>query len=168
MDDVLRQIERTYTSLADPQFRAINETMGRQPWARLVAEIGLQFTVEDETDDNNDVAFTYVLGDEGREWVLGLSAVGPYALVGRISPDGGFWSALLEPSSRDLDGHERWLLRTLEKEGLRLLGRAELEKPVALRLAGMEPGRVRFYQALFTRSDILPWDDQTLGRLGLI
>jgi hypothetical protein len=166
-DDIMRQIERTYTSLDDPRFFTISEALDNEPFAQLMKTIGTQFTVEDDTDTNTDVAFIYGLEHDGRRWVLGLSVVGPYALLGRLDANNR-WTALIEATTRDQDEYERWLVLALNRQGLRLLGRSALEQRVPLRLSGMNPAHVRAYQALFAQSDILPWDDETLGRLGLI
>lgn len=168
MDDVLRQIEQTYTSVVDPKYFSISEVLERQPYADLVAAIGEQFTVVDDTDENSDVAFIYALSYQARRWALGISAVGPYAVLGRVGQESPLWTDVVQPTTPGLDEYERWLVMALTRHGLRLLGRRELEQPVSLRVAGMSQDRVRVYQALFTQSDILPWDADTLGRLGLI
>jgi hypothetical protein len=51
---------------------------------------------------------------------------------------------------------------------LRLLSRSELERPVALRQHTAKPDNLRICQALFEDTAILPWDLETLRRLGLM
>jgi hypothetical protein len=52
---------------------------------------------------------------------------------------------------------EKTILRALDKAGLHLLGRADLEIPVDLNVFNTAPMNVKMYQALFTDTDILPW-----------
>ena len=167
-EQILRQIEQTYTSLADPKYFTISDAMSRQPYESLMDTVGGQFDVVDTTDDNDDVSFIYGLSHDTREWALGLSVVGPYAVFARTDPGNQLWTEILTPSTPDLDEYERWLVNALHRQGLQLLGQKELEEPVGLAIAGMEPSHIRTYQALFTAADILPWDADTLGRLGLI
>ncbi len=55
-------------------------------------------------------------------------------------------------------------MRRIEDAGPRFLTKEELEFPVPLRIHGSDD--VRVYQAAFSHSDILPWDTETLNRLG--
>ncbi|MBC6456418.1 hypothetical protein [Actinomadura sp. HBU206391] len=163
MDEILRRIEQTYGSLSDPKFFFVRRALEERPYDALVESIAKNFKVTEDTDENDDLAFNYLVSSDNRTWAMSISMVGPYALLARV---GQAWDEILTPSTDDLSDHERWLLSRLTDSGLRPLGREELETPVALKLTG--PDDVRVYHALFTDTDGLPWDKETLRRLGLI
>jgi hypothetical protein len=168
MDDVQRQIERTYESLSNPQYFSITRRLEERPYEELMGFVGDKFELVETTDENDEVAFTYALRREGRQWALEISAVGPYAVFARTDPVSQLWEEILTPSASDLSRDEHWLISKVSTSGLRFLGRQELEVPIPLQLVGTDPQYVRVYQALFTDSEILPWDRDTLHRLGLI
>lgn len=163
MDDIVRQIERTYGSLGDPDFSFVGAALEERPYDALVEAATAGFAATEDTDEDDDVAFNYLLGRDGDRWALSISMVGPYALFARISQA---WDEILTPATTDLAPHEHRVIDVLTGAGLRLLGREELERPVALALTG--PDDVRIYHALFSDTDGLPWDKVTLRRLGLI
>lgn len=163
MDDVIRQIERTFESLTDPKFFFVSEMLRARPYDDLVRQVTGDFAVTEDTDEDDDLAFGHLLSRGGRLWAMAISMVGPYALFARITQA---WDDILTPSSTGLSKPERRLMSGLTGAGLRLLSREELERPVALNLTG--PSDVRVYHALFSDTDGLPWDKAALRRLGLI
>jgi hypothetical protein len=162
MDEVVRHIEQTYGSLSDPKFFFTQKALAERPYDDLVESIS-GFKITDDTDEDDDLAFNYLLTREGHKWAMSISMVGPYALLARVSQA---WDEILTESTADLSSDERSLISKLTGAGLRLLSREELERPVALNLTG--PDDVRIYHALFTDTDGLPWDKEALRRLGLI
>lgn len=165
MDEVTSAVERTYGSLADPDFAAMARWLQERPHEELTATIGTQFQVAETTDPNNDHAYRYMLGHDGRSWALAISAVRPYAVLARVSDA---WDEILTPTAPDLDEYERWLLYRLSAAGLQLLSQAELEQPVGLSLFNVPAGEVRAYHALVEDIPGLPWDKDALRRLGLL
>jgi len=162
---IIDDIERAYGSLSEPRYFAIARRMRERPYAEFVERLG--FEVTDTTDENDDVAFFLSLSRGGRQWVLALSAVAEYAVFARVAPSTQVWTDVLTATSAGLPQDERDVIERVSGIGLRLLDREDLERPVALNIAGMEPGHVRAYQALFTSADIIPWDIEVLRRLGL-
>ncbi|WP_019631759.1 hypothetical protein [Actinomadura atramentaria] len=165
MDDIARRIESAYGSLAEPRFDSVAAALDARPYDALMAEVARVFVVEEDTDPDDDHGFVYGLDRAGLRWVLMLSVVGPYAAFARLSDA---WDDVLTPASPDLRDEERWLLDVLSRAGLRALTRAELEDPIDLRLFSVGPGEVRVFHALFTDSPGLPWDRETLRRLGIL
>ncbi|GAA2621448.1 hypothetical protein SMC26_17460 [Actinomadura fulvescens] len=165
MDEISRRIEDTYGSLAEPNFGSVAAGLEARPYDRLAEEIGTVFKVAEDVDPDDDHGFMYSLERGGRRWVLVLSLVGPYAAFARVS---NAWDTLLTRTSPDLSDEERWLVEKVSQAGLQLLTQEELERPIDLRLFNVEPGSVRVFHALFTDSPGLPWDKETLRRLGLI
>ncbi|MBO2446093.1 hypothetical protein J4573_03260 [Actinomadura barringtoniae] len=141
--------------------------MAKRPYAAFIERLSSRFEVIDTTDENEDVGFILSLSRGGEEWVLGLSAVAACAVFARADPVSQVWTDVLTGSSEGLRPDERDVIDGVAGLGLRLLGREQLERVVGLNVAGMEPGQVRVYQALFSAADILPWDIEVFRRLGL-
>jgi hypothetical protein len=163
MDDIIRQIERAYGSLSDPKYFFVGKALDDRPYDDLVASVTRGFKVTEDTDEDDDLAFNYLLSRDGQRWNLSISMVGPYAVLARISTA---WDDILVPTTLGLSDAEWQLIEGLTAAGLRLLSQEELERPVGLRVDGLDD--VRLYQALFTTLDGLPWDKDALRRLGLI
>jgi hypothetical protein len=168
VDDILKRIEQAYGSFSDPKYFSITRRLEERPYEELANSLGSEFELVETTDDDDDVAFMYALSREGRQWALEISAVAPYAVFARTDPVSQLWKEILTQSAAGLSQHERWLISKVSAAGLRLLQKEELEVPVPLHIAGTDPQHVRVYQALFTDTEILPWDEETLRRLGLI
>jgi hypothetical protein len=164
---VLAEIERAYGSLSEPRHFAITRHFQERPYAAFIEELEADFEVIDTTDENDDVAFILSLSRDGEHWALGLSTVAPYAVLARADPSTQVWTHVLTPSSPDLTPSEQDVVNRVSAIDLQLLDKEDLERPVPLNIAGMDPSSVRVYQALFTSADILPWDIDTFNRLGL-
>lgn len=163
INTVIADVRSTFGSLSEPDYGAVSRRLREGPDETLVTALRSRFEVDDVTDPNDDHGWHLVLTGNGQRWALRISAVGPYSVLARISE---VWVAVLTTSTIDLAPDERWMIGVLTGRHLTLLREDDLEQPVPLLLNGV--GDVRAYQALFTVSDILPWDHATLRRLGLI
>ena len=155
-EDLFEQLKSVYGSLEEPTYFKINEVMDQRPYNRLVQELTDYFRVEEVTDVNEDVSFQYelILGDD--EWLLELSAVGPYAVLSRYEEQGG--QLLITPESDHLDPPERQVIVLLRRHDLRVMGRSDLDVPVRMNLFVTESESVCLYHALFSDNDSLPWN----------
>jgi hypothetical protein len=167
VDDILHQIESTYETLAEPKFHFVKRALVERPYDRLVESVKSDFDLYETTEEEEDHAFMYALDREGKEWVLGISMVGPFAVFARTNPDQS-WSKIIIPSDTDLSSRERSVVEKLTAAGLHLLKQEELERAIPLKLFIAEPENVRVFQALFTDTDILPWDIDGLRNAGAI
>lgn len=165
MDEILQKIEIAYGSLTDPNFSFISTGLQARPFENLIHEISSVFAIEDDTDQDDDHGFVYTLSKGDQQWTLMLSLVGPYGAFARLD---SAWEKILSMTTGDMSDRERWVCETVSRHGIRLLDQAVLEHPVDLKLFNTDPGMVRVYQALFTDTSILPWDRDTLNRLGLL
>ncbi len=155
-EDFCEQVKSVYGSLDDPSYVKIYEVMVQRPYDQLVQELAICFRVTDITDVNEDVSFQYELTQREDGWVLELSAVGPYAVFSRYEEQGG--RCIITPESDDLTSAERQVIDLLQRYGLRVMGRTELDVPVRLKLFVTEPEKVRLYHALFSDNDSFPWN----------
>jgi len=156
VDEIVARLRERYGSLAAPRFGFVQEMMTADPYASLVQRLIDDFDCQDETEPNDDVSFGYLLTNRRGAWVLRVSMVGPYAVLLRLR-DGGV-ADVVESGGAGITEDERRLLRALKTEGIRALGRETLDEPISLALSNTSPGKVRVFQALFTDTDVLPWD----------
>jgi len=157
MEDVITRIQSIYKSLEHPDFHFVAESLRRQPYDITIKQIKQTFEMEEDTDANDDVSFGYLLrSTDQQEWILRLSMVGPYAVVLRLSE--GELPEVIFPGKHSLTGQELKLFQLLSAQGIRVLSQAELMHPVALTLYNTDPSNVRLYQALFSDTDVLPWE----------
>ncbi|QSB14630.1 hypothetical protein JQS43_24730 [Natronosporangium hydrolyticum] len=161
--DIRHHLTRMFGSTPEPDYRLLREALASGPYQELIAALAARFTVDEDTDPNFDHGRCLLLQDDPQLWALDLSAVGPFAAFGRVELG---WTRVIEPGQPDLDAAEQWVIAQLAAHDLRLLDRDVLELPVPLRLAHAADPRV--YQALFSDTDLLPWDEEALGRLGLL
>ena len=143
-----------YKSLEQPDFSFVSKISNSRPYEPLIKELREVFDIEETTDINEDVSFSYMLSNSNNKWVIELSMVGLYAVVLRILEGG---SIQLVASS--ICEFERKIIYLLDKYKFRVLQRRELEQPISLKLCNTEPGDVFMYQALFSDTDILPWSN---------
>jgi hypothetical protein len=163
IDAVLTDVRRAFGSLSEPHFGVVGQRVLAGPDEALVTTLADRFEVADTSDANEDYGWHLHLAANGRDWALAVSAVGPYAAFARI---GAAWEDILTVDRRDLTPEERWVTDLLTERRVTLLSQAELEEPVPLALDGNDD--VRVFNALFQEGGILPWDQDTLRRFGLI
>jgi len=152
---LLSLIEARYGSLEHPSFSFVTHVVEENPYRIFVKQLREMGDVEDVTDLNDDVSFAYTVRDKESEWYLMLSMLGPYAVL--LRPDGKVYR--VSEKRAGVSGLEERVHNLLAGHGLHVLGRPLLETPVALQLHNTGPERVRLFQALFTDTDFLPWDE---------
>jgi hypothetical protein len=153
-DSMMTLIHDEYQSFESPDFSFVEEAISSRPYERVVQQIGTKFQVEEDTDPNDDVSFGYFLTNGPQHWVLRISMLGPYAVLLRVSDSER--AELVTSSEEAMSDAERDLLHILADNEVSLLAREVLLQPVPLSLFNAEDTRV--YQALFTDTDILPWE----------
>lgn len=153
--EIEQQIRERYGSLEQPDFHFVGNESLDGSYEDLISRLAETFAIEEITDPNDDVSLSYVLRRDGGEWVVQLSLVGPYAVLLRLTRGA---AEVVTASVRDLARCERLILEELERSGLKVLDRSTLSRPIPLRLFNTAPDSVRLYQALFTDTDVLPWE----------
>ena len=153
--DLLQVIKSRYKSLEKPDYSFVSKSISSNPYNEMVGQLKAFFEIEEITDSNDDVSFRYLLSQSGKQWVVELSMVGLYAVIFRFSevdlPDDFVTPDKATPEEKEI-------YSLLSNYGFKFLSKSELEKPIALNLCNTEPDNVCFYQALFSDTDILPWN----------
>ena len=157
--EIMTVIECKYKSLDFPNFFFVEKEMSSYPYQTLVDKLRNIVGVEEDTDVNDDVSFCYLLVKGNKRWSLNISMIGPYAVLMRINHLRHF--EIAHPEDGESSQIENEIAKIVQKNAITLLPRHLLECPVPLQLYNTEPENVKVYQALFTDTDILPWEWQT-------
>jgi hypothetical protein len=159
-DMVSRRIEgdirRAYRSLSNPEYGFVQQCLDRRPYDGIVSVLNTTFTVEEDTDPNDDVSFGFLVSSKYSRWLLRISMVGPYGVLLRLGP-GGEPGPPISGVPESADQLEADICEVIQREGVVLLGQGILEVPIRLKMFTTDPDNVRLYQALFQDTDILPW-----------
>ncbi|MFD2420481.1 hypothetical protein [Amycolatopsis pigmentata] len=148
-------IVRAYGSPDEPDWGFVRGVVDRNPYRPLFDELALRFPVEDDTDVNCDVSFTFLITGK-RVLSLKLSMVGPYATL--LAVTGSDPDAPLQVVSRLEDcanDDERAVFQLVTRHGFRILTTEELETSTRFRLEDTDI--VPLYRALFAFEGLLPW-----------
>lgn len=148
------QLRRSYGSLSEPKRHFVLSAANRRPFEDVLAELSRSYPVDDDTDINCDVCFTFIVRGE-QPLIVKLSMVGPYAVVLSFGADGlGRGSLVGEPG--DADGFAGRVVSAVESHGFFRPSADQLETPVPIALV---PGRaeVPLYAALFEPEGEAPW-----------
>ncbi|MFD8323607.1 hypothetical protein [Kitasatospora purpeofusca] len=147
-------VRRAYGSLERPTYHAILKLLERDPYRTLRSDFPPSWSVEDVTDENDDVGSVWWITWGGGGVELRLSMVGPYATAFRLHPEGYATGECAFPPAAESERaagreEERRLANIVGGAGFALLPRAELDRTVPLRLADAD-GPVTLYEALFS------------------
>ncbi|MFF2951709.1 hypothetical protein ACFVVU_10280 [Kitasatospora sp. NPDC057965] len=147
-------VRRAYGSLERPTYHAILKLLERDPYRSLRSEFPPSWSVEDVTDENDDVGSVWRITWGGGGTLLRLSMIGPYATAFRLHSAGYATGECVFPPATEGEGaagreEERRLADIVRGAGFALLSRAELDRTVPLRLANADEP-VTLYEALFS------------------
>ncbi|WP_194858285.1 hypothetical protein [Myxococcus sp. AB056] len=156
LDRLLRTIEAKYGSLDKPRFDFVETTLRKDPYALLREKISRAAEVEDLTDSNDDVCFSYRIRSTDGGLLLRVSMVGPYFVLTRPFSWGAH-GRFVEPGE-PREGLERQITEMCLQEGLIQIDRKTCEHPIEMPMFKTEPERVRIFNAIFTDTDLLPWE----------
>ena len=155
MEEIVRHISESFGSVEAPNYAKVSSRLdSRSTWPELSSIIQI-FWTKDVTDVNDDIAMRLLLKDGNDEFILELSAVGPYAALMRLQ--GKCHLMPLEEIMADarLVGSLAVTVRSRT-----FLSRSMLEREI--QFGENEVGNIRpkVYNALFSDTEILPWVDQ--------
>jgi hypothetical protein len=145
---------RSYGSLEHPNWGFVSETVARDPYRSLLTELERELPVEDDTDINDDVCFTYLV--RARRYLsVKLSMVGPYALMLGVGNDADGLSQVIADSVDCADDTEHKVLELITRHGFIVLSARQLEQRVPITFGGK--GGFTVYEGFFSQEDLLPW-----------
>lgn len=146
-----------YKSLDQPDFGFVKKAFQVRPYEPLIKRLRDYAVVEELTEAEDDVCFSYLIKGQSALWKLDLSTVGPFGLCVRLK-------AQVSPNDfvtygrDDLMGFEHKLVGLLKGAGIKLMSADELSVAVPMTLFNTARGEVRLYQALFSDRERLPWE----------
>ncbi|WP_326948315.1 hypothetical protein OG439_05850 [Amycolatopsis sp. NBC_01307] len=157
MEEFLAHARRAYGDLRKPDYGFFQDALATRPWEPVMARLQEFLRVEDWTDREDDVSFSYVLttGRRSPGWLLWLSAVGPFALLVYCPADDEIVRADVVVEANPDRPSEMRVVAVLREAGVRLLSAGEIETTVDFRpMDGRFP--VSLFVLVFGDTDV-PW-----------
>lgn len=155
LESIHANILSSYKSLDNPEFHFVGKAMEDNVYSRVVDQLSSSFSIDDQTDENVDVSFFYDLRSSEGEWVLRLSMVGSYAMLLRIERGG---KAKIVSGEGVVLPAEKNIISILEGNGVELLDQQALKMPLRIKLFNTAREDAKIYQAMFSDTDVLPWE----------
>lgn len=150
-----RQLREAYGDFAKPDFGFVLKAMRNEAAAVVFRDLAKSYRVDDDTDVNYHVCFTYVVQLE-RQVIVKLSMVGPYALIAAIDVDGreGGRGVLID-EGRSASADEARVAEIVIAHGFSTLSADELSLPVPLSFSDRDEATL--YAALFEPAGEMSW-----------
>ncbi|NVO32355.1 hypothetical protein [Hymenobacter lapidiphilus] len=148
LEVVNEAIVAAYGSATEPHYGFSLRAFNRRPYQAIVDELSRDFILEDLTDLNYEVAFSYeVRGQEQHN--LRLSLVGKFCVLYRSFSE-------IETSAKQLDTEEaKAILQLVERHGLTRLDPAMLQQRTCLEhRQGRTAVLMTVWEALFDYSEL--------------
>lgn len=146
-----------YKNLDQPDFGFVRKVFSARPYDPLIKRMRDYAVVEECTEAEDDVCFSYLLKGRNALWKLDLSVVGPYGIFVRLRSRVEA-EDFITYSRDDLTGFEIKISDLLKRAGVKLLSMDELNVSMPMTLYNTGRDKVRLYQALFSDRDRLPWE----------
>lgn len=150
-------VESAYGSLENPDFAFVKRGFSSRPYDPVIKRLRDYAVVEELTEADDDVCFSYLLKGRAALWKLDLSLVGRFGLFARLKARPGR-EDMLAAGRTDLVDFEVKMIDILKTGGVRVLGSEELATPMPLSLFNTPRDAVRVYQAFFSDRPKLPWE----------
>ncbi len=156
VENIKKELLAKHGSFEKPDFHFRWKALEERPYRSFVDEALTHFFIKDQTDLNQDGCFVYtILAELKPQWMIQLSMVGRYGVLFRIERN---HPALINCDNQLIPG-EDVIVSLVAKHGIILLHKDILMTRVDLALDYTDPENVRVYQALFSDTDILPWEN---------
>ncbi|MGJ7573909.1 hypothetical protein ACSFBX_25500 [Variovorax sp. RB2P76] len=145
-------IEKKYKDIKSPNYSFVLKEIEGKPCQKMIEAIAENFFVVEDTDENYDVSFGYILSASYEvKFLLRVSMVAPFALLARIKKDG--FTSLPIVGNNASNSEEFKLIGIMESYGISLLDAETLEDVV---LVAMNPTKT-LYQWMFVDESGVPW-----------
>lgn len=142
---LLQDIQNAYEDVSAPRRAFALTATQSHPYRNLVADLEGIADLQDDTDINCDVCFSYIL-EANRLYSIRLSMVGPYAAIARVDAGGGV--EFITADEFGLSEIERKITRLVEARQFQILTANQMSAVVDLALPEVES--VKVYNALFS------------------
>lgn len=150
-------VAAAYKSLEHPDFSFVKRMQSARPYEPVIRKLRDYAAIEQISEADDDVCFSYLLKGRNTLWKLDLSLVGPFAIFVRLKSK-VTEQDFLYPGKGDLVGFETKIVDIVKTSGVKLMTPSELAIPMPMTLFNTEKNNVRLYQALFSDREQLPWD----------
>ncbi len=150
-------VESAYKSLENPDFGFVKKGFAARPYDPVIKRLRDYAAVEELTEADDEVCFTYLLKGRAALWKLDLSLVGPFGLFVRLTSRVNRDDFLFAGKS-DVVDFEVKIIDILKGAGIRLLNADDLALPMPIALFATGKEQARLYQALFSDRLKLPWE----------
>jgi hypothetical protein len=150
LEDISSSVRKAYGTDVQPTYRFVQEAIESDPYRWLVDSLKEWYTIEDDTDTNDDVSFNFILRSDDHAWRLALSMVGPFALL--VDGDDPERSTVITEST---DPDEVRILRMVKAQGFEFMDRETLRMVLDVNYQDGED-EWTVYHAVFVRSQTPP------------
>lgn len=148
----IKILENRFGSLDAPDYSFVLDEIAKARYKKVVDEICKKCTVQEDTDENYDVSFGYILSfPSGSNYLLRISMIGPFAFLAQLGIDGSVSMPILRGLTHDEAGIE--VIEVVESHGIVLLD-AEILNAYFPRLNKYAKP---LYQWLFVDEGCAPW-----------
>lgn len=147
-----------YKSMEQPDFSFVKRVFNARPYEPLIRKMRDYAAIEECTHSEDDVCFSYFLKGRTNLWKMDLSLVGPFAIFVRLRSrieEHDF----LYPAKADLADFEIKIISMMTQYNIRLLTSQDLRIEVPIGLFSSAKDKPRLYQALFSDTEKLPWEN---------
>ena len=146
-----------YKSFDNPDFAFVKRGFASRPYEPVVKRLRDYAAVEELTEADDDVCFSYFLKGRAALWKLDLSLVGPFGIFVRLKNKVDR-DDFLFPARSDLVDFEVKMIDILKASGIRFLTADDLTLKLPMTLFNTAKDATCVYQALFSDRPNLPWE----------
>lgn len=145
-------LEKKYKDIESPNYSFVLGEIEGKNYQEMIKEISDKFSVVEDTDENYDVSFGYILSAlHEAKFLLRVSMVAPFALLARIK-EGGFTS-LPVVRNKSNNSEDLELIGIIESYGISLLDAETLENILMVKMNSTKS----LYQWMFVDESDVPW-----------
>ncbi|MDP9930432.1 hypothetical protein [Variovorax paradoxus] len=124
------------------------------PYSNVVGDLRQRFPTSEDTDENSDVSFGYVLAlAPERDYLLRISMIAPYAFLVKINGRGPTSGPIVGENTQD--EIETDLLKVIKSHGISMLD----GKSLKVDIPGSGDGSKSLYQWMFIDGENPPWTE---------
>jgi len=148
----IKVLEGKFGSLETPDYSFVLDEIKKKPYRQMMDEVCKEFSVKEDTDENYDVSFGYILSFlSSNDFLFRVSMIAPFAFLARMHLDGSTSKPILREFTHD--EAELELIDVVESHGVSLLDANTLNMLVPQAKKYSKP----LYQWLFVDEEKVPW-----------